>query len=54
MRRSSGWGQDDALQAALTGGEDYELCFVTDPDIVDRAHFLERVRGHRDACRVGL
>ena len=34
-------GKNDALQAALTGGEDYELCFVTDPDIVDRAHFLD-------------
>lgn len=35
-------GQDDALQAALTGGEDYELCFVTDPGIVDPDYFLER------------
>ena len=35
-------GQDDALQAALTGGEDYELCFVTDPGIVDPGYFLER------------
>ena len=32
-------GPDGALDAALHGGEDYELCFVTDPGIVDPAYF---------------
>jgi len=35
-------GPEAALQAALSGGEDYELCFVTDPGIVDPGYFLER------------
>lgn len=35
-------GSEAALQAALTGGEDYELCFITDPGIVDPGYFLER------------
>ena len=32
-------GADEALDAALHGGEDYELCFVTDPDAVDTTEF---------------
>ncbi len=35
-------GPDDALDAALHGGEDYELAFVTDPGVVDPAYFEER------------
>lgn len=35
-------GVEAALDAALHGGEDYELCFVTDPDVVDVAYFQER------------
>ena len=35
-------GVDGAFDAALHGGEDYELCFVTDPDAVDPALFAER------------
>ena len=35
-------GPDDALDLALHGGEDYELCFVTDPDVVDVGYFAER------------
>jgi thiamine-monophosphate kinase len=35
-------GAAGALEAALHGGEDYELCFVTDPGAVDVAYFLER------------
>jgi len=35
-------GPAGALEAALHGGEDYELCFVTDPGVVDAAHFRER------------
>jgi thiamine-monophosphate kinase len=35
-------GAEAALEAALHGGEDYELCFVTDPDLVDPEYFLER------------
>lgn len=31
-----------ALDFALRGGEDYELCFVTDPGAVDAESFLER------------
>jgi thiamine-monophosphate kinase len=34
-------GAEAALDAALHGGEDYELCFVTDPDVVDVAYFQE-------------
>lgn len=32
-------GREAALDAALHGGEDFELCFVTDPDTVDPATF---------------
>jgi thiamine-monophosphate kinase len=35
-------GPDRALEAALHGGEDYELCFVTDPGAVDPAYFAAR------------
>ncbi|MDA0328473.1 MAG: thiamine-phosphate kinase [Gemmatimonadetes bacterium] len=35
-------GPDRALEAALHGGEDYELCFVTDPGVVDAEYFLTR------------
>jgi thiamine-monophosphate kinase len=35
-------GPEDALDLALHGGEDYELCFVTDPDVVDVGYFAER------------
>jgi thiamine-monophosphate kinase len=35
-------GREEALAAALHGGEDYELCFVTDPGAVDPAYFRER------------
>ncbi len=35
-------GQTEALAAALHGGEDYELCFVTDPGVVDESELLER------------
>lgn len=35
-------GSEAAFEAALHGGEDYELCFVTDPGIVDVAYFAER------------
>lgn len=35
-------GRDGALDAALHGGEDYELCFVTDPGIVDVEYFRRR------------
>lgn len=35
-------GAEAALDAALFGGEDYELCFVTDPDVVDPEYFLRR------------
>jgi thiamine-monophosphate kinase len=35
-------GPADALDAALHGGEDYELCFVTDPGAVDADELLER------------
>ena len=31
-----------ALELALSGGEDYELCFVTDPGVVDVAYFAQR------------
>jgi len=30
---------EDALALALHGGEDYELCFVTDPGVVDPGYF---------------
>jgi thiamine-monophosphate kinase len=32
-------GAEAALDAALHGGEDYQLCFVTDPGKVDAADF---------------
>jgi len=35
-------GAEGALEAALHGGEDYELCFVTDPGVVDVEHLRER------------
>lgn len=35
-------GADAALDAALHGGEDYELCFVTDPGAVDPAYFARQ------------
>jgi thiamine-monophosphate kinase len=35
-------GAEAALEAALYGGEDYELCFVTDADAFDPEYFLER------------
>lgn len=38
----SALGREGALEAALYGGEDYELCFVTDPGIVDPVYFRER------------
>ena len=44
-------GPEEALQAALHGGEDYELCFVTDPGIVDPAYF--RFKHGIELTRVG-
>lgn len=35
-------GAEAALEAALHGGEDYELCFVSDPGVVDPEYFLDR------------
>lgn len=35
-------GPAAALDLALRGGEDYELCFVTDPDAVDVEYFRKR------------
>jgi thiamine-monophosphate kinase len=35
-------GPEDALEVALHGGEDFELCFVTDPGKVDSADFERR------------
>lgn len=35
-------GPAAARELALHGGEDYELCFVTDPGVVDPAYFEER------------
>jgi thiamine-monophosphate kinase len=35
-------GPAAALDAALHGGDDYELCFVTDPGVVDVAYFRDR------------
>lgn len=35
-------GQATALDLALRGGEDYELCFVTDPGAVDVEYFRKR------------
>lgn len=36
------FGPETALELALFGGEDYELCFVTDPDRVDADYLLGR------------
>jgi len=35
-------GPEGAMEAALHGGEDYELCFVTDPGKVDPEAFERR------------
>lgn len=35
-------GPERALEAALHGGEDFELCFVTDPGVVDPDYFAEK------------
>lgn len=35
-------GAQDARAAALRGGEDFELAFVTDPGVVDPEYFLSR------------
>lgn len=35
-------GLERARWLALYGGEDYELCFVTDPDVVDPGYFAKR------------
>lgn len=35
-------GAEVALELALYGGEDYELCFVTDPGVVDPDDFAKR------------
>jgi thiamine-monophosphate kinase len=35
-------GPEEALELALHGGEDYELCFVTDRGVVDQEYFLSR------------
>ena len=34
-------GPEEALQAALHGGEDYELCFAARPDAVDPSYFQD-------------
>lgn len=44
-------GRDAALEAALHGGEDFELCFVTDPGVVDPEAFERRFG--RPLTRVG-
>lgn len=44
-------GPEAALDAALHGGEDFELCFVTDPGVVDPAAFERRFG--RPVTRVG-
>jgi thiamine-monophosphate kinase len=44
-------GREGALEAALHGGEDFELCFVTDPGIVDPEAFERRFG--RPLTRVG-
>lgn len=38
------FGPEEALELALHGGDDYELCFVTDPGAVDVDYFRERHR----------
>jgi len=35
-------GEAAAFEAALHGGEDYELCFVTDPGVVDPEYFARK------------
>ena len=45
------FGADRALEAALHGGEDYELLFVTDPGVVDVDYFEGRFG--LDLTRVG-
>lgn len=35
-------GQEKARELALFGGDDYELCFVTDPGVVDPAYFQRK------------
>lgn len=35
-------GAEEALRAALHGGEDFELCFVTDPGVMDPRKFESR------------
>ena len=35
-------GREGGLDVALHGGEDYELCFVTDPGVVDPEYFERR------------
>ena len=35
-------GAERALEGALYGGEDFELCFVTDPGVVDPEYFMKR------------
>lgn len=35
-------GAEGAFEAALHGGEDYELCFVTDPGAVDPEYFARK------------
>ena len=34
-------GPEEALNAALYGGEDYELCFTAGPDVVDPSYFRQ-------------
>lgn len=48
---ASALGADRALEAALHGGEDFELCFVADPGLVDTSYF-QRCHGLQ-VTRVG-
>lgn len=45
------FGPEEGLEMALHGGEDYELCFVTDPGVVDVEYFRRRYGLH--PTRVG-
>lgn len=45
------FGRERGLEMALHGGEDYELCFVTDPGVVDVEYFRRRYGLH--LTRVG-
>lgn len=45
------FGRERGLEMALHGGEDYELCFVTDPGVVDVEYFRRRYDLH--LTRVG-